>query len=274
MLKYYDEIKTQGQIYSVDMVRLTYDASSLSQGLSDYVRHLSEYGENINVKYFPNFSQFKYRHLWSFESGDGAAWSMGLSLGNDATIGFLEFNPNKCMDSRVFTEFFLEFKNKTVTRDISRWDLAIDVPIDRSRCILVKDMRKYQCILDKSKTEYLGCRSSGGYVKLYDKKAESNLDYDLTRLEITIKPKTDINRVFPTVMIMASQLNLDLEQKLGKTDSVLLQLLRSCDNMNYFLKQLTYRECKKLEPYLATDTVLGLDYKAYRQLISSLDNYT
>lgn len=275
MLKYYHEIKTsQGQIYSIDMVRLTFDAGEKSQQLSDYISQLSVYGDCIEVKYYPNYGQFKYRHLWAFEDDSGAAWSMGLTLGNKVTIGFLEFNPNKCMNSQVFNEFWLEFKNMTVTRDISRWDLAIDIPIDRRQCILTKDKRNYQCILDKSKTEYLGRRSSEGFVKLYDKKEESKLDYDLTRLEITLKLTTNINNAFPTVLIMDSQEHMMLEEKLGNRDSVLLQLLRASDNMNYYLKQLTYRQRKKLEPYLATDTVLGLDYKAYKQLLYSLVDYT
>jgi len=85
---------------------------------------------------------------------------------------------------------------------IARFDLAIDIPIDRSKCFLVKDRRLY---IERKHgiefTQYLGAKSSSvGRVKLYNKTAEAKLDYPLTRLELTLNPAVPYDEVnFPIV---------------------------------------------------------------------------
>ena len=85
---------------------------------------------------------------------------------------------------------------------IARFDLAIDIPIDRSKCFLVKDRRLY---IERKHgiefTQYLGAKSSSvGRVKLYNKTAEAKLDYPLTRLELTLNPAVPYDEVnFPSV---------------------------------------------------------------------------
>ena len=61
----------------------------------------------------------------------------------------------------------------------------------RENCFLVKDRRMYiERRHGAEFTQYLGAKSSRvGRVKLYNKQAESNLDYPLTRLELTLDPQ-------------------------------------------------------------------------------------
>ena len=57
----------------------------------------------------------------------------------------------------------------------------IFVGLDKER---KKDFRMFSCGYD-NKTYYIG--RSNNRIKIYNKKLESNLDYDLTRVEITSK---------------------------------------------------------------------------------------
>lgn len=281
-LKYYHEVKSgysglecNSVTYSIDMVRLNFCSGEQSQALSDYISRLMSLGDYIEIKYYPNYSPFKYRHLWSFEDSNGSCWSMGLSLGSEKDKGYIEFNPNKCMNSDIFVRFWDELRFFTITRQIVRWDLAIDIPVSRCLCVLKKDRRQYQSIIkDASKTEYLGQRSHKGFVKLYDKTAESKLDYDLTRLEITLpRENFNLSDYWPEIYIMQSQCCIDDNLGLDSCNLVLVQLLRDCDNPNYYMKQLNPRRRKKIEPYLATDTVLGVDIVAFQELLCLLSSF-
>ena len=115
----------------------------------------------------------------------------------------LEFNPNKVSDNEVFKiihKLLIKYCRKSLNH-IARFDLAIDIPVDRSRCFLVKDRRLY---IERKHgveyTQYLGSKSASvGRVKLYNKTAEAKLDYPLTRLELTLDPETPYEKInFPT----------------------------------------------------------------------------
>lgn len=75
---------------------------------------------------------------------------------------------------------------------IRRFDLAVDIPVQRDSARLVKDGRVYsERRHGKEWTEYLGSKSSTvGRCKLYNKQAEADLLYPMTRLELTLDPIT------------------------------------------------------------------------------------
>ena len=112
--------------------------------------------------------------------------------------------------------------------DIIEYDIAVDMPFSRDSFFLVKDKRKYQCVLNSSvdKTEYLGCRHEHGFVKLYNKQRESNLDYPLTRFEIscTSLHLCDIVDSLPCVYFSLGQIGLT-DIKLNDTDKFILKTL-------------------------------------------------
>lgn len=147
-----------------------------------------------------------WRCLHTFGFGDSSATvGVGLMSKNcsiDMSVGFLEFNPNKVGDSEGFRQLLVYLRRYVASGELVRYDLAVDVPVSRPKLRLAKDGRKYKCEISSSLTEYLGRRNAGGYVKVYDKAAESKLDTDLTRIELTCDAGWSVENIrakWPTV---------------------------------------------------------------------------
>lgn len=265
MIKYYQTFDTKEHVkYSLDMVRLNIDFGTRVQHFTNYMSHIATNDLRYEVTYYPSFKQFSYRHLWSIKDTlTDDTWSVGLDLGNtseSAQQGFIEFNPNKCMNSPLFVEFWEFVKMNSPLRELVRYDMAIDIPTPRSQCKLFRQgKRMYQYIQkDDGITEYLGQRSHGGFVKLYDKTIESKLDYALTRLEITLDKRTNVEECFPVVHLVEPQISLLMADELTPTNQALVTMLRYSEDRAFYLATLDRRTRKKIEPYLA-DKVLSLD---------------
>lgn len=273
-MQYFKPLKSSdGNIYSLDMIRLNVDLGHHSQELVDYIQKLNDKSletdtPSIKVNYYPNFAEFKYRHLWTLKSTDDIQSTVTVGLGKgtsreDQSKGFVEFNPNKVESNDELHSFLRHVRICSSTIDLVRYDMAIDIPLDRILARLTRSGRKGYQYIDSGNgiTEYLGQRNKPGYIKLYDKTKESNLDYSLTRLELTLDKNSDLDSLFPTVRILNSQISLDFsDNDLDSTDKVLVALLKDCDNPQYYLSELGFRRKKKIEPYLA-DTTLLLDKK-------------
>lgn len=259
--------------YSLDMLRLNVEFPSIEtkNKFTEWLQKIDTFRtEDFVVEYFPCFSAFKYRHLWSIKTKDNNSWSIGLDRTGkteDAVKGFIEFNPNKCMNDTLFTEFWQKMSGWLLSVVLVRYDVAIDIPLPRSQCRLYREGRKmYQLIIkDDGMTEYLGQRSHNGFVKLYDKTIESGLAYDMTRLEITMDNKAQISDVFPQVHIYDTQSQLIFADNLNNSDKTLIQLLRACDDKQIYLKQLGRDKRKKIEPYIA-DRVLQFNNDCFNQV--------
>lgn len=219
-----------------------------------WFNHVATYGDSIEVKHWVSLKEFAYRDMFNVALNDCSfAFAVGINgKTEDRYKGFIEFNPNKCMHNKQFKEILDKLFAVTFSRQVSRYDIAIDIPLPKYLVTLDKDGRNYQYIKGKrSESEYLGVRNKAGFVKLYDKTAESNLSYDLTRLEITTDGK-NIN--LPCVKIKRLQRNLLLDD-LSSTERVLVQLLDLVDNKDMYLNQLNYRKRKKIEGCLGADTL-------------------
>lgn len=266
MIKYYQSFDSKDGIkYSLDMVRLNIDFNTHAQNFCDYMTELASVDLRYDVAYFQSFKKYSYKHLWTVKDSidNTVSWTVGLDYGgtkDGMSQGFLEFNPNKCMDSPLFLDFLEVLRANSPIRDLVRYDMAIDIPLPRRQCKLYREgKRTYQYVQkDDGITEYLGQRSHNGFVKLYDKTIESDLDYPLTRLEITYDKKELFEKVFPTVHIQDTQMSLMMTDELTESQKVLVGLLRECDDRAFHLSGLSYRMRKKIEPYLA-DRVLSLD---------------
>lgn len=266
-LKYFNCLKSKDNlIYSLDMVRLNIDFGTNADKLAKMLSHVSSYDLRYEFKYYQSFNAYSYRHLWSICApiDDDVSFALGLDKGGSAdsrSKGFIEFNPNKVETSELLSDMLHKILDYAVTKDLVRYDLAIDIPIDRSLARLEKYRRKGYQFIDSGNgvTEYSGQRNHNGYIKLYDKTKESGLDDIITRLEITLDKGADIEKYFPTVRIQSEQLSLDVSD-LCDSDKVLVSLLRDSDNPQFYLSSLPYRKRKKIEPYLA-DTTLSLDKK-------------
>ncbi len=266
-LSYYLAQNSNNVIYSCDMIRLKF---FLDEGFDKHVNmnecdYFMHELFKFEVKYFMSFSVKSYRHLYVFTSRDKkCVITLGLFHNSrDKRTGhhasFIEFNPNKmdvCALQYLFdflclnTEIYMDFKKSTIF-EVVRWDLAVDIPISRHYVRLLKDgKRKYTRVEEHSSiTEYSGKRNTDGFVKVYDKTKESDLYYDLTRIEIT---NDSFNLKLPEVYLLQYQTSLDFDFNLNATDKVLVELIRrqeDCD-VDYWLRQLGKDKRKKLKPYI------------------------
>lgn len=256
-MKYYKEIKDEnGVIYSCDMIRInfTYWEDIDAKRIQKYFGNISRTDvEDLPMMTIP----LKFRFMYKINH-DKSCMVVGFhfnALQKDGKRkGYIEFNPNKCLDKRCLDDLeFLRGLSKSFS--VARWDLAIDLPCKRTDCVMMKDGRMYQLVMHslEDRTEYLGCRSQQGYVKLYNKTMESNLDYDLTRLEITLAGLENIeeqlNSYVPQVFIRSQ----DFEKKyaeLTPNTQVIVDLIRKSDDMNLYLNKLDKRMKQKIKPYI------------------------
>lgn len=260
-------------VYSLDMLRLRVIFGS-KQTLQEFINYVSALDtfqtENYVIDHKTSFKPFTFKHHFTITTANKHSFAMELEfLGTeeDGLKGWIEFNPNKLCDDDLFRPFYRVLVNKTIIREVVRYDMAIDIPLGRSVCSLMRQNKKTYTLIqgEEGITEYLGSRSTNGYIKLYDKKSESKLDYDVTRLEITLNKKHDIDNIFPEVMIYDTQNALIMGDDLSITDKVLIGMLQTSDKPMFYFSQLSYRMRKKIKPYMAHRT-LPLNRKCYEQV--------
>lgn len=285
---YFNSIYIDKIIYSIDMVRLKLDFSS-----DEKIKNFGNFLCGINMSYveqYPiSYKDFGYRNLFKINCSNGCSFVVGLSFnGKDSSsryIGFMEFNPNKVADQKEFQEVFSHLMINCFVAEVARWDLAIDVPIARDLCILTKDKRKYTLVQnsESDKTEYLGVHNKSGFVKLYNKTKESDLDYDLTRLEVTISGDMKYNdflKICPKVDVRGDQQTINPYMDLSGTDIVLYELLMKCDileRQSYF-NRLGRRKKDSMKKYIFSNTYdsdkFVVSRSVYAQLRRQLREWT
>lgn len=174
-----------------------------------------------------------FRQQYSFRLSEGISFWMGCGLVSSGIMidrYRLEFNPNKVAGNHIFRKIhglLISHSRESLNR-ITRFDLAIDIPVDRAHCFLVKDRRLY---IERKHgveyTQYLGSKSSAvGRIKLYNKTAEAKLDYPLTRLELTLDPSTpyeDVN--FPSVYCINTNRVKEVGMKVTETERFIINAL-------------------------------------------------
>lgn len=205
-------------IFSIDNVVLDLYLSNL--GDRDQLMKLLEQlplKYAVDVQHWTSFRIGTYREQFSIKMPDNTSFWIGAAL-NLAKTNWgrtrIEFNPNKVADLEAFQVVFgfLVSRTRPMHRIVRRFDLAVDIPIDRMSVFLVKDARTYfERRHGRELTQYLGPRSAHGRVKLYNKQLESKLAYPLTRLEMTLDPAVEYEKIhFPTVYYLDDlQLKMD-----------------------------------------------------------------
>lgn len=296
-LTYYRPIVIDNYLFmSCDMVRIKFNMSDSGlQNFNKYINLLEVKNGNLLIRKYFNISPFKYRNLLAIQDTNTKhSFSLGLvynDLNKTTNDCFIEFNPNKCINetNTGLTQPFLDYiKQHGSHIELVRYDLAIDIPIEREFVSLDKDMRKYtklwvtdieanysQIVSDMEKkqiyykidvkskslsnsTEYLGQRNKSGFVKLYNKQIESDLDKPTTRLEITLDSISydKFIQVLPNISIYKNVSQADLDS-LNDTEKVLLKLLQQNSNCDLYLKQLGRKMQDKLKRILyANDSIL------------------
>ena len=220
---------------------------------------------------FYNQHLFKLKNETSFWLGHGL-----LATGISFDRYRLEFNPNKVAEDETFKiihRLLLQYCRKSLSH-IARFDLAIDIPIDRSRCFLVKDRRLY---IERRHgieyTQYLGSKSASvGRVKLYNKTAESKLDYPLTRLELTLDPGVPYEKInFPTVYYLKPMSANIGNIKMTDTERFILNaLLQGYGTLN----DLGRKTRDKMEMLMADYVCqVSISSKTYGKVLAQLNIY-
>lgn len=237
----------------------------------------SDYGEVF--KFWIGHHPAVCRNNYTVQSETGDTWYFGVGQYAKAPNEFwedvkIEFNPAKVGGSKWFAAFYDTLIASAKYVDFKRFDIAIDIPVARSRLRLLKDQRKYALIeySKENKTEYLGVRSSHGNTKLYNKALEQKMDGDLTRLEITMDYEkatwVEFQRIFPRVFSVSDASPPD---NLNGTDLV---LFLSCSENPEYLRLLDRYKRKKIERLLATNAqYIKPDELLYRGILSQILYY-
>ena len=188
----------------------------------------------------------------------------------------LEFNPNKVSGNEIFKiihQLLIQYCRKSVSH-IARFDLAIDIPIDRSRCFLVKDRRLY---IERKHgveyTQYLGSKSASvGRVKLYNKSAEAKLDYPLTRLELTLDPGIPYEKInFPSVYYLKSTCTNNGKGKITDTERFILNaLLQGYGTLNELGRKTRVKMEMLMADYIRP---ISVSLKIYSKVLAQLNSY-
>ena len=220
-------------------------------------------------------NNFKFDLIYN---GDVTTFWLGThfkSYDNTLLTWKLELNPNKCMPCNFVSDLFFLLldlsKNDSVS--VGEYDIAVDMPISRDDLYLVKDQRKYQSVVNSAidKTEYLGCRHTMGFCKLYNKQLESKLDSVMSRFEMTCTNLSvlDIMSRFPTVYYACPQLSLP-DLKLSDTDKFILRTL-VLDPLR--ISELSYDKRRKMKQALESAfTILLFDKSCISNLVAALSD--
>lgn len=285
MLRYYMPVRNGvGDTYSID--KLVLDFKLRYRGGGEWAEGFLSFLETDLSMCFRHWTTSKigtYRHQFTFDCGDGNSFWAGVGL-NDGTGRILdrvrlEFNPNKVVGNYIFTLVYNRlFSLASGPPMVVRFDLAVDFPVLRSDCWLLKDRRLYEEVRksEEDRTQYLGERNKPGRCKLYNKALESRLDYPLSRLEITVSGEAmayeDVLAVWPRVLVLDDlQLVFD-GAKLTETDRFIVRSLILDPGR---LGELSRKKQNKIRCIMDRYTrFLGMDKLVYEKIISQLYLYS
>ena len=263
--------------YSLDMLRI-----NLKVDVDDIQDYLNSLKYDLRFSYREMFGVSAYRHNFTVECENMHTFWIGLCPNSEKNnLKFrtvtVEFNPCKVGEELTFLANYKKLLNMSKFSPIvKRFDLAIDISVDRDKCHLIKDKRTYQEYRNSSLdlTQYLGHRSSNGFVKLYNKAKELGIsDYGLTRFELTVDYDCSnfamVQALMPTVYIFD---DYQLDITLTGTDKVLL--LACLQNMD-LLNELSRKKKEKIKEILQQSALtLTLDQHQYNNILSQIEEYT
>lgn len=235
LLQYYNEIRTDDNlILSIDNIVLDlYLSRPEARDRFMALMNLLPIEYAVNVVHWESYRPGSFRDQFSIHMQDKNSFWVGATLnGRSPEWGRfrLDFNPNKVAMHEVFQLImrFLLMNTRIINRRIKRFDLALDIPVSRCDCFLIKDSRAYiERRHGQEWTQYLGAKSStAGRVKLYNKQVESKLAFPLTRLEITLDPEDPYDRVqWPKLYVLDDLQLCFSELKATETERFILSAL-------------------------------------------------
>lgn len=280
MISYYNPLHLGHITLSIDNVVLDCTTANTSnrENILNVIDALANKYE-VEVISWESLKIGTFREQLSIKLQNGNSFWLGITL-NAAKVEWnrcrLEFNPNKIASNDAFVAVhrcMLDNSRSILTR-ISRFDLAIDIPVPRDQCFLVKDRRKYiERRHGQEYTQYLGAKSSTvGRVKLYNKAIESKLEYPLTRLELTLDPAVPYEKVnFPTVFYLKEkQVELDGLKVTDTERFIINALLQGYGSLNDLGRKTRAKIEKLMTQYVQC---VGISENDYNTILSQLRTY-
>lgn len=273
MLNYFINFEDKFKFeYSLDNLRFNVQLDNNTEAFISFVNkfNITSYSK---IDFYVGRGLYHYLYkvkLFDEENSCSLSFGFGLlSKSENRNSGFIEFNPNKCYQVPIFEEFINHFFDFCKSVKLVRYDLAIDIPCRRDQIKMLKTSNhKYESItsysisgevINKSVTEYQGVRSHNKFTKLYDKGIESDLGYNLTRIEFTFDRDEIVFNGLPSFFLYDQKIipNFDFS-KLSSTDLVLVDLLRNSDDLNFYIRNLPRSKVSKIKDLLY-DYKLELD---------------
>lgn len=264
--------------YSIDMVKLKVEIPV--KVFESLVKSRFCYEPGIEYKMMTSITS--YRHNFYIQGYDmwGSKCSFWLGAAHNSrkksndTDVVIEYNPNKCQGNEVLS-YLLEciYKNNKYV-EVKSLDIAIDLPCNILDINISQSGNMHRRIFDNGsddRTYYFRKAKSNGALKIYNKKRESKLGYELTRYEITLNPNRYIcdmgayaipEELFIPIRVTG---NFQIDVSLTGTDKVLL--LACMDNSEY-LKMLSRKKREKIEQLLAENCSVTFDYRKIYNLIN------
>lgn len=267
--------------YCVDMIRLSCPLNSY-----EFNNILKPFTLEPNAKMFENFQLDKFKHNVNYVGENCSFWFGWLSnsellKGNASLQNPLvrhnftcEFNPNKCRDN-PFLQFVLDNMHDIKIVSV---DLACDFPFDITELDFTSVNKSHKTTFDTPEgiTYYFG--KGDKRIKIYDKRKESNLDYDLTRIEMSVglnillkdSKSIDFSKLcFPIVSTSSYQTNLE-DLSLNDTMKVVLFAL----DKGYPISHLSRRFQEKVKNYKIKKSLIEITPSHFNKtLVNYLDYY-
>lgn len=280
MLYYHDPIYENIMTLSIDNVILDASISNPSmRDLLDANISMMINGGKVEVINWQGCKPGAFREQTLFRLNEDRSFWLGRGLIGNGTLVErcrLDFNPNKVAGDTTFENIrhFIVRNSRNISCRISRFDLAIDIPVDRAKCFLVKDRRLYiERRHGKELTQYLGAKSStAGRVKLYNKSVEAKLDYPLTRLELTLDPSKAYEDIqFPVVYFLNSVSMTDYGIKVNDTERFILNaILQGYGTLNDLGRKTRLKIETIMKSYVEQ---IRISPRAYSKVLAQLAEY-
>lgn len=249
-------ITDEQEIYSCDMLRIKMYMGKNIERVNKYFEQQSAYNFAYDIKVHKSYSSFSYRNMLNIKlHSDKTSFVVMYGFNGikekDGDL-IIEFNPNKLSRNPWFIDIWTELKQNAYSIEIIRYDLAIDLPLDRQYVSMPKQGNsRYSTVKTDSLTESLGVHNNSGFIKVYDKSKESKLSYPCTRIEITLGRDDLASDFIPNIYVKDYQIAFKEDNDLSQNDKVFLRLLEDINNPDFYLNQLTYRKREKLNKYMS-----------------------
>lgn len=285
-------VESENCYYSIDMIRLRtrFTTEFFMKKIDSRVSILS----NVEKWESSRIGDFRYNYNVVLE--DGNSFWFGFISNKDLYCGdgginnpshkfnfTIEFNPNKINNCKLL-DFLLSLRYEDFLQVGLNWevvscDFAFDIPTNILN-LTGFDKKRKKCITTfdnggDDKTYYIG--KGQNRVKIYNKRIESGLDYDLTRIELTHKFQRTldirylnsgldlkIGSYFPELFLKDYQMEIE-DLQLDSTFKIILFAV----NNGYPLNELTGYYRRKVKNYLKEKKPIVIDFQCFNKAFIS-----